>query len=104
MLLQEVVDDSIVPSSTSDSLARASGMILLDPIRPIRGLKTAESPSTGGGPGGATAALPQNDRVNGDGYATHGELMFSAEARAQHVRFFATGLENGHATIEPAYP
>ena len=98
------VDDSIVPNSTSESLARAAGLVHLNPLRKVSGLASAEAPLTGGGPGGATGAFVQFDKVNGDQIASHGELIFTEEARAQYVTFFASGLGAAHATVEPAYP
>ncbi len=104
MLLQEVIEDSIVPNSTSESLARAAGLVHQNPLRKVSGLATEDGPLTGGGPGGATAAFVQFDKVNGDQIATHGELIFTEEARAQYVTFFASGLGAEHATVAPAYP
>jgi hypothetical protein len=104
MLLQEVIDDNIVPNSTSEALARAAGMQLVDPIRPISGLESAMAPLSGNLPGGATAAISQFDTMHGGDKAEHGELIFSPEAQAQYVEFFKTALARGHATVAPPYP
>jgi hypothetical protein len=104
VLLQEVVDDSIVPNSTSEALARAAGLVLADPIRPISGLPSGAAPLTGNLTSGATGAIAQFDKIEGGQLATHGELIFSPEARAQYVEFFKTGLAKPHATVIPAYP
>jgi hypothetical protein len=104
MLLQEVIDDSIVPNSTSEALARAAGMTLVNPIRPISGLGSGEAPLSGNLPGGATAGIAQFDTMNGGDKAEHGELIFSPEARAHYVEFLRTALSNGHATVTPPYP
>jgi hypothetical protein len=104
VLLQEVLDDSIVPNSTSEALARALGLELADAIRPVSGLAGVSAPVTGNLASGATGVLAQFDRVNGDELATHGELIFTDEARAQYVSFFASGLASGRATVPPAYP
>src|SRR5262249_25134408 len=80
ILLQEVINDSIVPNSTSEALARAAGLVLIDPIVPISGVASAPAPVTGNLPSGATGAISQFDVVNGDELATHGELIFSPEA------------------------
>lgn len=104
VLLQMVVDDNIVPNSTSEALARAAGLSLVDPVRPISGLVAAPAPLHGNLAGGATGAIVPFDRMYGDQTASHGELIFSDEARAQYVEFFRSGLESGHATVPPPYP
>lgn len=104
MLIQEVVNDNIVPNSTSELLARAAGLPHVDPIATVSGIPTAESPLSKNLSGGATGAICQFDTVNGDEVATHGELIFSPEGQAQYVEFFRSALEDGHATIVPAYP
>lgn len=104
ILLQEVVDDSIVPNSTSEALARAAGLVHLDVIRPIPALAEAKSPWSGGGPNGSTAALVQFDEMDDGALAVHGSLIFSEVARAQYVEFFASGLAAEHATVVPAFP
>ena len=103
VLLQEVVKDSIVPNSTSELVARAAGLVNMDPLVKVSGLGDAAGPVTGNLPGGATGVLSQFDKVEGDKIATHGELIFSPEGRAQYVKFFETGLEDGHGTCEGPY-
>ncbi len=105
MLIQMVIDDGIVPNSTSEALARAAGLTLIDPIRPISGLASAVSPLENNLPGGATGAISQFDTMDGM-TAEHGGLIFSSEGQAQYVFFFASGLAspNAHATVQPAYP
>lgn len=103
VLLQVVVDDGIVPNSTSEALARAAGLVNGDPVRAVSGLATLALPASGNLPGGATGILSQFDRMDGGKLATHGSLIFSEEARAQYVEFFATGLAEGHATVPPPY-
>jgi pimeloyl-ACP methyl ester carboxylesterase len=104
MLLQEVIDDTIVPNSTSEALARAAGLTHMDPIKPISGLGTGSSPLTGNLPGGATGALSQFDVIEGGMLAVHGELIFSPEAQDQYVSFFKSGLAGAHATALGPYP
>ncbi len=104
VLIQEVVDDAIVPNSTSEALARAARLVNMDPIRPISGMAASTAPLTKNLAGGATGAVSQFDRMEGDKVAEHGSLYFSPEGVAQYVEFFRSGLADGHATISPAYP
>lgn len=104
VLLQEVVRDTIVPNSTSRGLARAAGLVLLDPIEPVSGLESVAGPVSENLASGATGAMSQFDTVNGDEIASHGELIFSPEGLAQYLAFFTSGLADGHATIPPAHP
>lgn len=99
ILLQEVVRDTIVPNSTSNALARATGLSLMNPVVPPLGMPVVESPSTGGGPNGSTAVMCQFATMNGGEVATHGELIFTEEARDQYVEFFRTGLTGRPATV-----
>jgi hypothetical protein len=101
VLLQEVVDDHIVPNSSTEALARAAGLTLADAVRPVSGMAQASAPLQGNLQSGATGVLYQFARMNGDAPANHGELIFSDEARAQYVGFFSSGLSAAHATVSP---
>ncbi|MDI1433221.1 alpha/beta hydrolase family protein [Polyangium sorediatum] len=103
VLLQVVMNDTIVPNSTSEALARASGMTLMNAIRPVSGLPVAEGPLTGNGKTGSTLVMSQFDRIEGTKLAVHGELIFSPEGQAQYVEFFQTGLAEPYATAKPPY-
>lgn len=99
VLLQEVVDDAIVPNSSTDALARAGGLELLGGERGISGVSRVSGPVTSNLPGGATAVVSQFLRVEGGSKrAEHGALIFTPEARAQYLRFFQSGLAAEHAT------
>lgn len=104
VLLQEVVDDGIVPNSTSEALARAAGLEQVNVIRKISGLSSAGPPFTGNLPSGATGAIAQFDTMNNGEPAEHGGLIFSPEAQAQYVEFFRSGLTGPHATVVAPYP
>jgi hypothetical protein len=99
VLLQEVVDDAIVPNSTSENLARAAGFANVAELRHVSGLPSLPAPATGNLPTGATGAMSQFDKIDGGTTATHGELLFSPEAQAQYVAFFESALANEHATV-----
>jgi hypothetical protein len=99
VLLQEVVGDTIVPNSTSRALARATGLVLMDALEPVSGLEAVAGPVSANLASGATGAMSQFDRMNGDTLATHGELIFSAEGQAQYLEFFLSALAAEHATI-----
>jgi hypothetical protein len=104
VLLQEVIDDHIVPNSTSEALARAAGLELIDAIRPISGVKSVPGPVMSNLPSGSTGAISQFDLMDGTEVATHGDLIFSPEARAQYVEFFKTGLSSPRAKVVSPYP
>lgn len=103
VLIQEVIDDTIVPNTTSRALARAAGLQLLDPLEPVTGLQAVDGPVTANLPSGATGAMSQFDVADGM-TASHGELIFAAEGLAQYLEFLTTGLADGHGTIPPSYP
>lgn len=100
VLLQEVIDDNIVPNSSTEVLARATGLSVLRPVRPVPGLGEVGAASRGEGPNGSTAVLAPFATMNGGEKASHGELIFADEARDQYVEFFRSGLEDGVATVE----
>lgn len=102
ILLQQVIDDAIVPNTSTEALARAARLSLMDPIRAVPGLPSMTGPSTANGPGGSTAVLTQFDTMNGGEPANHGELYFSPEGRDQYLEFFRTALESGVGTVFPA--
>lgn len=98
VLLQEVLDDGIVPNSSTDALARAAGLQLVDGLRPVSGMDAVAAPVTANLVSGATGALTQFDVIDG-AIATHGELIFSTEGHAQYLEFFRTALGQPHATV-----
>lgn len=102
VLLQEVVNDNIVPNSTSEALARAAGMRIMNRITDTSGLPNVTAPATSNVNGASTAVLCQFDK--GDGKtAEHGELIFTEDANQQYTEFFQTGLANPHATVVAPY-
>ncbi|MCC6522853.1 MAG: hypothetical protein IT373_09350, partial [Polyangiaceae bacterium] len=104
VLLQEVVDDNIVPNSTSSALARAAGLPLLDPVVPFSGAVLGTTPAYRNLAAGGTGGIVQFTHMDDGAPANHGELIFSDVARAQYVRFFEGCLAGDHATIEAAGP
>jgi len=104
VLLQEVHEDSIVPNSTSDLLARAAGLVHQLPKKSeVPGLASASGSLTANLPSGATGVFAQFER-GADGKAIdHGSLIFTPEARAQYVAFFGSALK-GRASVPPPGP
>jgi pimeloyl-ACP methyl ester carboxylesterase len=103
ILLQVVLNDTIVPNSSSESLARAMGAGHMNPVRPVSGLPAKTGPLTGNGATGSTLVMSQFDKINGGENAVHGDLIFAPEGRAQYVDFFKSGLAAPHATAKPPY-
>jgi hypothetical protein len=91
-------------AATSEALALAAHLTLLDAIRPISGVPEAGGPLSQNLPSGATAAISQFDVINGDTMAEHGELIFSPEGVAQYLSFFQSALAKPHAIVPPGYP
>ena len=104
VLIQESVPDGIVPNSSTEILARAAGLVNQNAIAKVSGMPGQSGPITGNLPDGATGVLAQFDKINGGQAASHGEVIFSPEAKKQYVSFFQSGLKSGHATVPPAYP
>lgn len=108
VLLQAVVRDSIVPNSTSDALARATGLELLDEHQPVAGLAPKGVALSSNTPSGATGVLAQFEYVDdGEGKLEridHGGLYFTVEAVTQYAEFFRSGLEDGHGIVNITAP
>jgi dienelactone hydrolase len=98
VLVQEAIDDNIVPNASTEVLARALGLAQARPARPVPGLRDLSYPVRGNLPGGGTGVLAQFSKMNGGATATHGELIFSPEARRQYVEFFRGAIADGRAT------
>jgi hypothetical protein len=100
ILLQEVANDTIVPNSSTEILARALGLPLVGPsTHEVPGLSKVAAPVTGNLPAGSTGGLTQFAVIDGK-LAEHGDLIHSTEGRKQYVEFFRTALA-GRATIIP---
>jgi hypothetical protein len=103
VLLQEVVNDTIVPNSTSEALARAAGLEVMHPVAPPSGIAEVSAPASANLSTGGTGVICQFDKMEGTKTAVHGELIFSPEGRAQYVEFFQSGLAGDHATVPAPY-
>jgi hypothetical protein len=103
VLLQEVVNDTIVPNSTSEALARAAGLQLVHAVKPTSGIQEIAAPVSSNLPTGGTGVIAQFDKMNGGKSASHGELIFSPEGQAQYLSFFQSGLAGPHATVPAPY-
>jgi hypothetical protein len=103
VLLQEVVDDNIVPNTTSEALARAAGLAVLNRKNVASGLTDVSAPVSANLKSGGTGVLCQFDTMNGGATATHGELLFSTEGQAQYAEFFKTAIANGRASVKAPY-
>ncbi len=98
VLLQEVLEDRIVPNTSSEILARALGLAHAGPItHDVPHLARAPLPLTANLPNGKTGGFVQYAMANGT-TASHADLIASPEAKRQYVEFFRTALQ-GRATI-----
>jgi pimeloyl-ACP methyl ester carboxylesterase len=100
VLLQEVKNDNTVPNSTSEALARAAGLGILNDLTDPLGLESVSAPVSGNLPTGGSGVVCQFDTMEGGKAATHGELIFSPEAQAQYVAFFQG---SGHGSVKAPY-
>lgn len=102
VLIQEVKEDRIVPNTATEILARALGLAQIAPYtHEVPSMFRTDAPLTQNLPSGATGGLTQFEVANGT-TASHGDLIFSPEARKQYVEFFRTALA-GRATIIDAF-
>jgi len=98
VLVQEVFEDSIVPNSTSEALARAAGLThVLPKESDIPGLVQAPAPYSGAA---GTFAIFQY-RVVGGKTIDHGSLIFADEAIAQYSNLFRTSLAGRASVVDP---
>jgi pimeloyl-ACP methyl ester carboxylesterase len=103
VLLQEVYQDSIVPNSTSELLARAGGLTHQLPKRSeIPGLPTKDGSISANLPTGSTGVIAQFEHGMDGKLIDHGSLIFAPEGRAQYVAFFKSALM-GRAVVPPPF-
>jgi pimeloyl-ACP methyl ester carboxylesterase len=103
VLIQQVVQDTIVPNSTTEALARAAGLSVLNPVTAASGLSEISAPASGNLPSGATGVVCQFDTMNDGKIASHGELAFSPEGLQQYVSFFQTRIDGKRAVVIAPY-
>jgi hypothetical protein len=88
ILLQESIGDGIVPNFTTESLARAASLALVEPgVVPVPGLETATAPTMGDPAHGLTQF-----RVFSEGIAAHVALVHGAVQR-QLMDLFASVMD-----------
>ena len=104
------IDDEIVPNSCNRALARALGLQPVAPAWQPLGLGPAAvaAPFQANGPGGATLALFQYNRVTkqpgtAPQKAEHGNVPGSREGLHQALHFLQTWLATGKAVVEDPY-
>ncbi|HEX8791215.1 MAG TPA: hypothetical protein VF765_09735 [Polyangiaceae bacterium] len=99
VLLEEVIDDSIVPNSSAERLARATGLAQVQPVlHAIPGLPDVSAPASANLPSQATGGVFQFHIIDGSP-VQHGELIFTNQAIDQYDTFFQGALAGGHGTI-----
>ncbi len=99
VLLQEAIDDSIIPNSATEMLARALGVVQVEPaITPVPGLVRAPPPLRASNDAPVRGLL-QLDRADGQ-QTNHRTFFGTTEARKQYVSFIRSALADPRATIE----
>jgi hypothetical protein len=99
VLLEEVIDDGIVPNSSAERLARAAGLAQVQPVQhAIPGLTAVAVPATANLSSGATGGIFQFAMADGKP-TDHGSLIFTNDAIKQYTTFFQGSLAGGHATV-----
>ena len=99
VLLEEVLDDSIVPNSSAERLARAAGLAQVQPVlHAIPGLSAVPNPATANMSSHATGGIYQFHMIGGMPIQ-HGELIFTNEAIDQYTTFFQDALAGGRGSI-----
>ena len=99
VLLEEVIDDTIVPNSSAERLARAAGLPQVQPVlHAIPGLSAVPAPATADMSTHATGGIYQFHMIGGMPIQ-HGELIFTNEAIDQYTTFFQDALAGGHGSI-----
>jgi len=103
LLLIGALDDTTMANRTTENMARAFGMKVVEPVVwDVPGLAPAAAPLAGNGPGGRTAGLVQFDRVTRGGEtvpAEHGNMISGDEPRETALHFLATCLNRGQGEI-----
>lgn len=103
VLLQEVRHDNIVPNTSSERLARATGLAQISPVLdPIGGLTPGAPGVSGNMATGATGGIFQFEVADGK-TVDHGSLIFATEGIKQYVEFFRGSLAGGHGSIINPY-
>jgi dienelactone hydrolase len=108
LLLIEAKNDTTMANRTTENMARAFGMEIVQPVLwDIPGLGSVAGPLAGNGLHGKTAGLVQFDWVTRRGEtvpAEHEYILSSDEPRSLAAHFLATCLEQGQGEILSAYP
>ena len=100
VLVQEVMDDDIMPNTTTRALVRALGVELVGPnLQTVEGLVVNPNPMPiSGNVNGRTAVLYQYDDMVDDGQlvqATHTHIFACDSNQVQMPRWFQTWLDDG---------
>lgn len=103
VLLQEAMQDSLMPNSSTSLLSRAFGLTHVTPaLEAIDGVQTAPAPMSGNLVTGTTGGVFQFDETDGI-VANHNSLGGSSEARAQYEAFFGALFDGAPAVVVDPY-
>ncbi|HUU03617.1 MAG TPA: hypothetical protein VM425_19430 [Myxococcota bacterium] len=104
VLFQEVIDDTFVPNSANEALARALGLAHLRPVlREVYGLSPEDEPMSRNNPQEVTAGFFQFDLLSNGDPAEHTEIYADPLAQAQWIHFFETFRDSGVPELVDPY-
>jgi hypothetical protein len=104
VLFQEVIDDSFVPNTANEALARAFGLSHLRPVlREVFGLAAHDEPMSLNNVQDVTAGFFQFDLLSNGDPAEHTEIYADSLAQTQWIHFFETFRDSGVPELVDPY-
>jgi dienelactone hydrolase len=103
VLVQEAMNDTLMPNESTSLLARTMGLTLVSPaLSEIDGVPVSPAPLSENLANGATGGVFQFNKADGK-TAVHGSLVYSSEGKAQHGAFLKALFEEQPCVILDPY-